>query len=386
MTSNKIGKINIVDSRLSPVSKNIIEDLKLGTMSKKEIANKYNVNLSTIHRLAQAHNTGIKENVNIIIVDEKKNEKETTQHGGKGYKIDDDTILEMITLLENGSSVKEVSTQLSISLQSVYKYAKEFDISIQSNRNKRNIAYNTEKRYVEDVVVVDDQKEEKVEEEFDTNNICTDSLIITKNTITAGLIKDRHPLPVDKYIFDNIDSQLMFNYNKLDIIVKEFIDKYNISSNTDLVVYVTGLVSANASLIKVCSENNINLTLMHYDEDTGIYKAQTIFSSDKYSKFNSYFSDSTFIALYECNEDVIKSGNEFWKIKIVDFNSSDKNNRNIETIIFDNKEKVWREFSKLINVVMVERSRKTIYVDRCNWDEVNQEVRFFNVSQTCNFK
>lgn len=383
MTNCKIGKIDVINTKLGPISQEIIKDLRLGLISKKEIANKYKVDLATVHRLAQAHNTGIKEKVDIIIVN--KGDETKMEHGGKRKRINDDTILEIVSRLENGKSAKEVSKELSVSLQSVYKYAKEFDVEIQSNRKKKVTTKESTKSVDQNDIV--EVKEDKNNTEEVNIPIIPIGLLITKNTVTAGLIKDRHNLPVDKYIFDDIDSRLMFDYNKLDKIVKDFIEKEQISGNTNLVVYVTGLVSANASLIKVCSELNINLTLMHYNEDSNIYHQQPIFTSNKYHKFNSYFSDSTFIGLYECDEKVANSGEDFWIIKIIDFNSNDKNNRNIETIIFDNKEKLWREFSKVINIIMTEKNtRKTVFVDRCNWDKTTNEIKHFNVSQTCNFR
>lgn len=44
-----------------------------------------------------------------------------------------------------------------------------------------------------------------------------------------------------------------------------------------LVVYVTGLTACIAAVIKTYTLNKINLTLMHYDRETGEYLPQLIF-------------------------------------------------------------------------------------------------------------
>lgn len=94
--------------------------------------------------------------------------------------------------------------------------------------------------------------------------------------LKAGLICGRHPLPVDAYIVDgNIDDVL--NFDRIQTIVDDFIDKHCSNGDVDLVVYVTGLTAVTAAVIKTCAVRSINLTLMHFDRDAGDYKAQKIF-------------------------------------------------------------------------------------------------------------
>lgn len=116
--------------------------------------------------------------------------------------------------------------------------------------------------------------------------------------IRVGLIRGRHALPVDEYIF-NEELNFPLDYKKLDETVMDFITKkvgiyttYGLAINSvfaygedhqlyrgckQLVVYVTGLTACTASVIKACARNGVSLTLMHFDPTTGEYSPQVIF-------------------------------------------------------------------------------------------------------------
>ena len=113
--------------------------------------------------------------------------------------------------------------------------------------------------------------------------------------IKVGLIKGRHEMPVDSYIFDEITDVLDFNAMNKQIVnfINNNINVYTVcgcginqigyedveilTSDARLIVYITGLTSVTAELIKVCALKGISLTLMHYDRDTGDYLPQVIF-------------------------------------------------------------------------------------------------------------
>lgn len=129
------------------------------------------------------------------------------------------------------------------------------------------------------------------------------------NTITVGLIKGRHEMPVTEYIFDN-GIENVHDYVAMRSHIKDFLiqavgltqtksvpingyvnlqdidDGYTTESDYQsevwtgkqkLVVYVTGLTSVTAELIRTCALNGVKLTLMHYDNATGEYVPQYIF-------------------------------------------------------------------------------------------------------------
>lgn len=115
-------------------------------------------------------------------------------------------------------------------------------------------------------------------------------------TITVGLIRGRHEMPVDTYIFDDAITDVVdfhaigkhihdFIVNKVGITQTigmginqfDYTDIQIFSGERKLVVYVTGLTAVTAELIKVCAMNGVHLTLMHYNSATGEYVPQRIF-------------------------------------------------------------------------------------------------------------
>lgn len=103
--------------------------------------------------------------------------------------------------------------------------------------------------------------------------------------LTVGLIRGRHEMPVDKYIFEE-DIKDMFDYQAISNHISNFImnevgvDFYNgtfIRTNKgtkSLTVYVTGLTSVSCELVDLCNRYGVILTLMHYNRDTGVYHPQ----------------------------------------------------------------------------------------------------------------
>ena len=116
------------------------------------------------------------------------------------------------------------------------------------------------------------------------------------NTLIVGLIKGRHPLPVDEYIFDEAIADV-HDYEAIAKAIKDNIKNrvgvgtcvgQALDSNdyTDiqlfcgmkkLEVYVTGLTPVTVELVKWCAYNGITLTLMNFDLVTNSYKVQKVF-------------------------------------------------------------------------------------------------------------
>jgi len=105
---------------------------------------------------------------------------------------------------------------------------------------------------------------------------------ITTKPFEVGLISDRHNIPVGQYIFDIFTQEMMFDYDEQYRIAQKFLDEYigfneNGIPNRDLIVYLTGLQIALATVVKVCYDNKVNLTLKHYNNQTRVYHDQVIF-------------------------------------------------------------------------------------------------------------
>ena len=117
-----------------------------------------------------------------------------------------------------------------------------------------------------------------------------------QNQISVGLFKSRHDMPVNEYIFENGFEDVMDFTGMRKIITEwfsknvEITAKYGVplnsaedgdvmtyTGNRKVFLYVTGLTSATAEVIRLCALNGISLSLMHFDRDTGEYVEQPIF-------------------------------------------------------------------------------------------------------------
>ena len=115
-------------------------------------------------------------------------------------------------------------------------------------------------------------------------------------TVTAGLIKGRHKMPVERYIINKPIDDVM-DFGLIRETIEDFIENvvdvrthYGIGINQadnndvclyegkhDLICYVTGLTSVTAELVRVCMRNGVHLTLMHYNTADGCYYPQRIY-------------------------------------------------------------------------------------------------------------
>jgi hypothetical protein len=242
----------------------------------------------------------------ICIGDDKKVRKRRTP-------VTDDLKLNIASYKEEHkqATYKELTEVFNISQASVYRILKEFDIP--KNEHK-----NISEAVVKDPVVTEENPVIRFNQVFNEAKI-----------VKAGLIADRHDMPVDSFIFSEVPEHLMFNYTKQLEICNDFITKnFHFSKNENgddyakeaLEVYATGLGCCLASIIRACSERHINLYLMHYNTKLDKYLRQNIFDSfdseSKQSIFQKYLDKNYRIMLYDCEESDLKSGNEYWSIKL----------------------------------------------------------------------
>ena len=90
--------------------------------------------------------------------------------------------------------------------------------------------------------------------------------------MTMGTIKGRHPLPVDEYVFDEDIKDI----RDFDFMGDKVHEKLRYCSA--LTLYVTGLTVVTTEICSYCSYNNIPLTLLHFDRETGEYFPQVVIS------------------------------------------------------------------------------------------------------------
>lgn len=102
-------------------------------------------------------------------------------------------------------------------------------------------------------------------------------------------------MPVSEYIFDEVEnvfdfktiSEKVINFLKdkvgisvtpgCGINLADYVDIEVFRGDKELVLYVTGLTSLTAEVIRLRAMNGISLTLMHFNKDTGGYVPQNIF-------------------------------------------------------------------------------------------------------------
>ena len=115
----------------------------------------------------------------------------------------------------------------------------------------------------------------------------SDFTLLRRKTIKkVGLVADRHDQPVTDYVFKQMDSALMFNYDELDNIANEWIDD-NIEfvdgcANASVALYPTGLQCALAAFMKACYQRKVNFVLMHYNAENKVYRKQSGFTNFGY--------------------------------------------------------------------------------------------------------
>lgn len=87
-----------------------------------------------------------------------------------------------------------------------------------------------------------------------------------------GLVSGRHAMPVDEYVFDEIED--MFSFFDLEVKALSSIKK----TSDLLVLYVTGLTVATVSVLNVAKKLGYkDVVLKHYNRDNGLYESQWVY-------------------------------------------------------------------------------------------------------------
>lgn len=95
---------------------------------------------------------------------------------------------------------------------------------------------------------------------------------IPVEVVEFGLVKGRHDIPVDTFIFNSIEDVLDFG-------MLEHMAGESIPKDADvLVIYVTGLTSATIAAINVAKMYGYkSIILKHYDNVSGNYLSQWVY-------------------------------------------------------------------------------------------------------------
>lgn len=227
---------------------------------------------------------------------------------------------------------------------------------------------------------------------------CLDKLVKlepNKFNIEVGLVEDRHNMPVDKFIFDSIDSDLMFNYQRMENIINDFIDK-NITfdengySNELLTIYLTGLQCALSSAFKVCHNRHVNLRVMHYNTDTHKYASQDVINYGnrviKRSPFEPLINSKESIYLYKCTEEEILELESFYSITKVLYLDNTRNIDKEELIFVKDFDSIWEIYPELVKEIRKDRTKgKAIFTASVTFNDGDIEW-IEAISKSFNFK
>ena len=211
----------------------------------------------------------------------------------------------------------------------------------------------------------------------------------TDDCIEAGLIADRHNMPTMKYIFSEaLDGNLMFNYAEQEKICKEFLDKEVIreSGNKKLVLYTSGLQCTLGSVIKVCSDNKIDLAIKHFNSDTNNYVLQTIFGDfSGYDKPSSCFGElprKQGLFFYNCKqEDLESEGKSFYCLMCSKFVDGTYDRDNSVRIFVKDFNSIWEILPGMVNTIQHSKDSLGIFTNKCTCK--NNRVSFLNSICKC---
>ena len=96
--------------------------------------------------------------------------------------------------------------------------------------------------------------------------------MITKKELNVGLVKGRHPMPVDEYIINGDVHALDFAG------IKNAVEDFFVRRHPNIKeinVYLTGLTSVTIEVMKICVHNGITVNFYHYDRDHDSYICQS---------------------------------------------------------------------------------------------------------------
>lgn len=355
---------------------------------------------------------------------------------GDGYFIDEDVKLSVVLDYESGEyTYSELSSKYKISSSSVYRIVKELgnggrkvtkkkrNISKRNpgskgrsvnNHQRRKSIKELEQEYVtiakseeETLSTIDRENEtSKILENADRiagSKMCIVNTVVSEPVKTilstsykleeikevatkVGLCADRHEMNVDVFIYNTLTEDEMFNYSKLYNRAVEFIEK-NVPSKI-LHLYCTGIQCALAAVIKACHDNNVTLSLFHYNAHNGTYMRQDMW------RYSENFIDETVASF----SDIMRKGpvftfggkinpEEFYTISVNQVRDNSDGFISQAYVCCDNMENAFKLYLDYIKDIDKDRDRvkKAVFITKCKVEK-GRFVWDVNLSKSFNFK
>lgn len=246
-----------------------------------------------------------------------------------------------------------------------------------------------------------DKKENNIVEEKQNDEKKVDIpeyLEITTNICKAGMFKDRHDMPVTLYVFrEAFTSYMLFSFKKQEEIVNRFIDNYVWDKANNrykkFCVYVSGLTIACATIIKVCAERKISLSLMHYNTDKDSYIEQVIFDNGDdgalpHSKWFNFLNnyDGEHKALYQTTYDMLAEANTLYQVVVVNEGSGyDKNYRQTWMYVTSSMTAAWHLYAEKVSKIMdTKKQIQKVFMNQLDYNPITKYIDKSNLSQSYN--
>ena len=361
---------NVTGDALDQLVPYIIEDLKVinGKNAIKQIANKYKLDPAVVRSISKSRSIGqiksTKQNVENVVSKEETEVVKSEPKKGKGRRLTDDEKIRILELRESGMSSKEISETVGVSYPTVRRVCLAFGVDESKPRSSKK-----------------EDKQLKTESESSSENINLSEVgkllgldkignlkeVKSSSDVECGLIADRHDMPVNKYVFNTFDDDLMFDYKRQEEIAKRFILQ-NIEFSEigepkqQIILYASGLQCAMATVIKMCYKLGVNLKIKHYNLSTKAYDIQTIYNhfscnteNNIYAKFLNLKRSNLY--LYNCDENNITDNCELYTITLSEFNNDKQFVGNVDTIVFDKYDEMWSVYAKLISMILSHKEK-----------------------------
>ena len=251
--------------------------------------------------------------------------KEKNTSKNKYIHITKEIVMKVKELLSLNIPQKEIKAKTEISLGSIYRIKKGIYDYMIENKQENNIEIkecnNIDEKESDNTIEIN-TIEKEIPDEYIPRKY-NNRKLYSINYIKCGLIKNRHQMPVDLYIFNNtlLNNQIL-DYDYLDDTINKFIDEYikfdnNGNALSALKIYTTGLQSALTSVIKICSERKIGLDVLHYDPEKNTYTVQKVFESYNLEDIIHLKGHSDMIYLFECSDKHLKNTDEIYECKFI---------------------------------------------------------------------
>jgi len=366
----------------------IIAALKSGA-SNRDVSKRYGVSISYINSIIASYGLNKdneEENIDdaIDITDDIISEEEIEVPVDD--EMEEDMVEEKVRKKKHHLSDKEKELLINLSdTLTVSELGQRFDISVSTvNRIKKRYKLPKVVQVTKDDVVFE-QVEVPTEKEEENEHMVKLSFLPFVN---VGLVDERHVMPCKRYIYSDITSDTMFDYDYLYRTAKEEIksivswDKSGPLEGIRL--YVTGLQCALASVIKACYELNIDLVLMHYNASCKTYCEQPVFNFHPASNCDKVFYDMVHknrnVYFYDCSSDDILGRSTFYEI-VEAYYTSTKTIQDIDIVLFTDQTKAWEYYQpKAMEMI----NHKAVYLNMASINH-GKYVRGNNITKCVNY-